>query len=113
MALARRLPWGVPERRQPGFVPIALEELARVTGEARELEGAIGTERDAIERLLELTTDLRAEAARRLRERGASAAQVERLEASYRSAVQALREAAAEAERRAANLLEHLDELGD
>jgi hypothetical protein len=74
-----------------GFVPVevaALEALAASMADVREAETGL---RGATEALLELAGDLKVDAVRRLRERGASEAQVERYEAAYRDGVARLR----------------------
>ncbi len=74
-----------------GFVPVdaaSLREAERAADEVRrartELERATRT-------LVELAEDMKIDAVRRLRERGASAAQVERYEAAYRAAAEEAR----------------------
>jgi hypothetical protein len=68
---------------------------------------------EAVGRLLELAYDLRMDAVRRLRERGASEAQVERYEAAFRSGAEAVRLTGAELDATLAGLAREVQELAD
>ena len=75
-----------------GFVPVpvsALEGLARSLDESRAAERALAK---ALEATLELTEDLSRDAIRGLRDRGASAAQIDRYETARRDATRRTRE---------------------
>ncbi len=65
------------------FVPVERAALSALTPSVHRVGRAAVAQRAALARLLELADDLRADAVQRLRERGASAAQVERYEAAY------------------------------
>lgn len=71
---------------QRGHVPVPAAELADLEARAEALAVALAAHRDALTALMELADDLRADAVRGLRDRGASAAQVERYEAAFRDA---------------------------
>ena len=77
------------------FVPIERETLAALLSQASAAADASEALRRATQALVEQTDDLAIDAVRRLKERGASAAQVEGYEGAYRSRVAAVREAQA------------------
>ena len=74
-----RLP-DMTNRSPSSFVPVDRERAASLLADVR---AAANAQRKAIAALLELSEDLRADAVARLRERGASEAQIERYEASF------------------------------
>jgi len=77
-------------RSLSSFVPVDRERAAsRLEG----VRAAAAAQRRAVAALLELSDDLRADAVARLRERGASEAQVERYEASFVREREAVHEA--------------------
>lgn len=89
-----------------GFVPLdartarALDDAAAALAIAkRELDRAA-------EELFELTEDMKIDAVRRLGERGASSAQIERYESAYRASVEAVRERSAALEAACARMRE-------
>ncbi len=71
--------------------PHAREPLATVKARADEVQAAARATRRAVNQLAELADDLRRDAVSRLRERGASEAQVARYEASLDDALLAVR----------------------
>ncbi|MBX3274699.1 MAG: hypothetical protein KF729_30815 [Sandaracinaceae bacterium] len=71
------------EPSEAAFVPVQQDRLFLLTPAVHRVERAAVAERAALARLLELADDLRADAVARLRERGASEAQVERYEAAF------------------------------
>ena len=80
-----------PDPRE-GFVAVPgaeLDALAEATADARTAASAL---RGAVERLAELADDYRIDAVRRLRERGASEAQVARYERAFTEQRRAVRD---------------------
>jgi hypothetical protein len=89
-----------------GFVPVEAAALQALDGSMARVREAEARLRAATDTLIELADDLKIDAVRRLRERGASEAQVERYEASHR-------EGAARVRREARTLDERLAALED
>ena len=75
-----RTVWYPIRLREQGCCPVDRERAASLLADVR---AAANAQRKAIAALLELSEDLRADAVARLRERGASEAQIERYEASF------------------------------
>jgi len=95
------------------YVPIdrrALRELGRGVD---RLGRAAVAQRAAVARLLELADDLRVDAIRRLRESGASEAQVERYEGAYRAQAGAVQRAEEGVGRAMAGLSRQVQELAE
>ena len=74
------------------FVPLDVEMVRATLEAADETLGAVRALRGETQALVELADDYRIDAQRRLRERGASEAQVEGYERAYRARLLALRE---------------------
>ncbi|HEY8432735.1 MAG TPA: hypothetical protein VIL20_30400 [Sandaracinaceae bacterium] len=75
-----------------GFVPVNRAAVRALEEAASELWRARAELREATEELLELSEDMKIDAVRRLVERGASEAQLERYEEAYRRSAHATRE---------------------
>ncbi|MCA9607583.1 MAG: hypothetical protein KC619_18375 [Myxococcales bacterium] len=73
----------MPEPTEDSWVPVEKNRLTALGPAAHRAERAAVAQRAAVARLLELADDLRADAVARLRERGASEAQIERYEGSF------------------------------
>ncbi len=84
-----------PDPAFSGFVPVDGKTVQAVEDAAASIVRARSELERATEELLELAEDMKREAVRRLTERGASSAQVERYEAAYQRAAQATRAASA------------------
>ena len=94
-------------------VPVTRDAL-RGMGQIMDRAGrAAVAQRAAVARLLELADDLRSDAVQRLRERGASEAQVERYEAAFRSGAAAVRQTGAELDATLGELGRAVQELAD
>lgn len=99
------------ETRGAAFVPIPTDALDALEGRANAIAQTAREARRAVHALTELATDYRSDAVRRLQERGASEAQVERYEASLDAALRTVREPMAELERACAALRADVDAL--
>lgn len=75
-----------------GYVPVPTRTLEAVAASITATREAERTLARALDALLELTEDLSMDAVRGLRDRGASAAQIERYEAAHRDAARAARD---------------------
>jgi hypothetical protein len=73
-----------------GFVPVDGRTLRELVAARRAVELAEGELSRACRALVELSEDMKTDAVRRLLERGASSAQVERYEEAYRACREAL-----------------------
>ena len=72
------------------FVPVNRSSLEALRAVMARVGRAAVAQRASVARLLELADDLRVDALRRLRESGATEAQVERYEAAYREQADAV-----------------------
>lgn len=75
-----------------GFVPVDRASLGRLEDASSALVSRRAELAEATRALLELCEDMKIEAARRLAERGASAAQLERYEEAYRACAERARD---------------------
>ncbi|MCB9592391.1 MAG: hypothetical protein H6719_06645 [Sandaracinaceae bacterium] len=75
----------MPKPPDSSFVPVNGDLLEGLVPALHRVERAAVAQRAALARLLELADDLRADAVARLRERGASEAQVERYEGAFQA----------------------------
>lgn len=85
----------MPEPTEPAWVPVEKNRLTALEPAVHRAERAAVAQRAALARLLELADDLRADAVARLRERGASEAQVERYEGAFLAQSRAVLDAGA------------------